>query len=67
MAKKTTKTEKNIQAVEEALSKSERFIVENQKPITYILVALIALVLISFITRSISISIIWIWHHIDTI
>jgi tetratricopeptide (TPR) repeat protein len=48
MAKKTTKTEKNIQAVEEALSKSERFIVENQKPITYILVALIALVLIYF-------------------
>jgi tetratricopeptide (TPR) repeat protein len=45
MAKKSTKTEDNIQAVEEALSKSERFIEENQKPITIILVVLVLIVL----------------------
>ncbi|MBE0639211.1 MAG: tetratricopeptide repeat protein [Bacteroidales bacterium] len=45
MAKKSTKAEENIQAVEEALGKSERFIEENQKPITIILVVLVAIVL----------------------
>ncbi|NCC73303.1 MAG: tetratricopeptide repeat protein [Sphingobacteriia bacterium] len=45
MAKKSTKAEENIQAVEEALGKSERFIEENQKPITIILLVIVALVL----------------------
>lgn len=45
MAKKSTQTEENIQAVEQALGKSERFIEENQKPITIILVVLVAIVL----------------------
>lgn len=45
MVKKSTKAEDNIQAVEEALSKSERFIEDNQKPITIILVVLVAIVL----------------------
>lgn len=45
MAKKSTKAEENIQAVEEALGKSERFIEENQKPITIIILVIVALVL----------------------
>jgi tetratricopeptide (TPR) repeat protein len=48
MAKKTTKAEENIQAVEQALSKSERFIVENQNPILIILGVLVFLVLAFF-------------------
>ncbi len=48
MAKKTTKAEDNIQAVEEALSKSERFIEENQNPILIILGVLVFIVLAYF-------------------
>ena len=45
MAKNSKKAEENIQAVEQALGKSERFIEENQKPITIILIVLVAIVL----------------------
>lgn len=45
MAKKSTKAEENIQAVEEALGRSERFIEDNQKTITIILLVLVAIVL----------------------
>jgi tetratricopeptide (TPR) repeat protein len=48
MAKNTTKTEENIQAVEHALSKSERFIEENQTPILIILGVLVLIVLAYF-------------------
>jgi tetratricopeptide (TPR) repeat protein len=48
MAKNTTKTEENIQAVEHALSKSERFIEENQTPILIILGVLVIIVLAYF-------------------
>ena len=48
MAKKTTRTEENIQAVEEVLSKSEQFIEDNQKPILYVVGILILIVLVYF-------------------
>jgi len=48
MAKKTNKTEENIQAVEEALGKSEQFIEDNQKPILVILGAIIFIILAYF-------------------
>lgn len=48
MAKKKDQTEKNITAVEEALSKSELFIEKNQKILTIIVGILVLLVLIFF-------------------
>lgn len=45
MAKKTTKTEENIQAVEEALSRTEHFIETNQKPILIILGIIVVVIL----------------------
>jgi tetratricopeptide (TPR) repeat protein len=47
MAKKTTRAEENIQAVEEALGKSEQFIEDNQKPIL-IVVGVIVLVILAY-------------------
>jgi tetratricopeptide (TPR) repeat protein len=51
MAKKTTKAEENIQAVEEALSKTERFIEDNQKPIITVIGILVVLILAIFATQ----------------
>lgn len=51
MAKQTTKAEENIQAVEEALSKTERFIEDNQKPIITIIGILVVLILGIFATQ----------------
>lgn len=48
MAKKKDNTEGRIEAVEEALSKSEQFIEQNQKVITYIVGGLIVIVLLFF-------------------
>lgn len=45
MAKKTDKTADNIQAVEEALSNTELFIVKNQKILSIIIVVIILIVL----------------------
>ncbi|OQX76836.1 MAG: hypothetical protein B6D64_09215 [Bacteroidetes bacterium 4484_276] len=47
MAKKTTRAEENIQAVEEALGKTEQFIEDNQKPIL-IVVGVIVLIVLAF-------------------
>ncbi|MCK5838441.1 MAG: tetratricopeptide repeat protein, partial [Bacteroidales bacterium] len=47
MAKKKDKTEENILAIEEALSKTELFIEKNQKMIT-IVVGIIVVVVIAF-------------------
>ena len=47
MAKKTTRAEENIQAVEEALGKSEQFIEDNQKPIL-IVVGIIVLIILAY-------------------
>jgi hypothetical protein len=47
MAKKKDKTEENITAVEEALSKSELFIERNQKILT-IIVGVIVLIVLAF-------------------
>jgi len=47
MAKKTTRAEENIQAVEEALGKTEQFIEDNQKPIL-IVVGVIVLIILAF-------------------
>lgn len=46
MSKKKENTEEKIEAVEQALSKTERFIEENQKPIMIVVGAIILLVLI---------------------
>ena len=46
MAKKTDQTEERIVKVEEALSRTERFIEKNQKLLIYIIVGIIAVVLI---------------------
>jgi tetratricopeptide (TPR) repeat protein len=48
MAKKTTRAEENIQAVEEALSKTERFIENNQKPILTVIGVLVVIILAFF-------------------
>lgn len=48
MAKKKDVTEDRIEAVESALSKSEQFIESNQKIITYVIGALIVVVLLFF-------------------
>jgi tetratricopeptide (TPR) repeat protein len=48
MAKKQDKTEGGIVAVEEALSKTERFIEKNQKLLTIIIGAIVIVVLIFF-------------------
>jgi tetratricopeptide (TPR) repeat protein len=48
MAKKTTRAEENIQAVEEALSKTERFIEDKQKPILIVIAVLVVVVLAFF-------------------
>ncbi len=48
MVKKQDKTEGGIVAVEEALSKSERFIEQNQKLLTIIIGAIVIVVLIFF-------------------
>jgi tetratricopeptide (TPR) repeat protein len=48
MAKKTTRAEENIQAVEEALSKTERFIEDNQKPILTVIGVLVVIILAFF-------------------
>lgn len=48
MAKKQDKTEGGIVAVEEALSKTERFIERNQKTLTIIIGAIIVVVLVFF-------------------
>lgn len=48
MAKKKDATEDRIEAVESALSKSEQFIESNQKIITYVIGALIVVVLVFF-------------------
>jgi tetratricopeptide (TPR) repeat protein len=45
MAKQTTKAEENIQAVEEALGKTEKFIEDNQKPIITVIGILVVLIL----------------------
>ncbi|HZK09100.1 MAG TPA: tetratricopeptide repeat protein [Bacteroidales bacterium] len=48
MAKKTTRAEENIQAVEEALSRTERFIEDNQKPILTVIGVLVVIILAFF-------------------
>lgn len=48
MAKKTTKAEENIQAVEEALSKTEQFIEDNQKTILSAIGIIVLVILIYF-------------------
>lgn len=48
MAKKKDAAEDRIVAVEEALSKTEQFIESNQKYITYVVVALIVVILVFF-------------------
>nr|NQU92930.1 tetratricopeptide repeat protein [Bacteroidota bacterium] len=48
MAKKTTRAEENIQAVEEVLSKSEQFIEDNQKPILIVVGIIILIILVYF-------------------
>ncbi|NCU36615.1 tetratricopeptide repeat protein [Candidatus Falkowbacteria bacterium] len=48
MAKKTTRAEENIQAVEEALSKTERFIENNQKTILTVIGVLVVIILAFF-------------------
>jgi tetratricopeptide (TPR) repeat protein len=48
MAKKTTKAEENIQAVEEALGKTEQFIEDNQKPILIVVGVIVFIVLVFF-------------------
>jgi len=48
MAKKTTRAEENIQAVEEVLSRTEQFIEDQQKPILVVIAVLIVLVLAFF-------------------
>ena len=48
MAKKTTRAEENIQAVEEALSKTEQFIEDNQKPILTVIGVLVLIILAYF-------------------
>lgn len=48
MAKNTTRAEENIQAVEEALSKTEQFIEDNQKPILTVIGVLVLLILAYF-------------------
>ncbi len=45
MAKKTNKAEENIVAVEEALSKTEQFIENNQKILMIILIVIVAIIL----------------------
>ena len=45
MAKKTTRAEENIQAVEEALSRTEHFIEENQNPILIVIGILVVVIL----------------------
>ena len=45
MAKKTTRAEENIQAVEEALSKTEYFIEKNQNPILIVIGMLVIVIL----------------------
>jgi tetratricopeptide (TPR) repeat protein len=47
MAKKSTRAEENIQAVEQALGKSEQFIEDNQKPIL-IIVGIIVLIILAY-------------------
>ncbi len=47
MAKKTTRAEENIQAVEQALGKSEQFIEDNQKPIL-IVVGIVVLIILAY-------------------
>lgn len=47
MAKKSTRAEENIQAVEEALGKSEQFIEDNQKPIL-IVVGIVVLIILAY-------------------
>ncbi len=46
--KKTDKVEENIAVAEEVISKSERFIEDNQKTLTYVLVGIVAVVAIIF-------------------
>ncbi len=48
MAKNTTRAEENIQAVEEALSKSEQFIEDNQKPLLIVIGVLVMIILAYF-------------------
>jgi len=48
MAKKTTKAEENIHAVEEALSKTERFIEDNQKTILSAIGIIVLAILVYF-------------------
>ena len=48
MAKKNTKAEENIQAVEEALGKTEQFIEDNQKPILIVVGVIVLIVLVFF-------------------
>ncbi len=47
MAKKTTRAEENIQAVEEALGKTEQFIEDNQNPIL-IVVGIVVLIILGY-------------------
>jgi tetratricopeptide (TPR) repeat protein len=46
MAKKIVKTDENLVAIEEALSKTERFIEDNKNKLMYILGAIVAIILI---------------------
>jgi len=48
MAKKTTRAEENIQAVEEALGKTEQFIEDNQKPILIVVGIAVIIILAYF-------------------
>lgn len=48
MAKKTTRAEENIQAVEEALGKTEQFIEDNQKPIITVVGIIVVIILAYF-------------------
>jgi tetratricopeptide (TPR) repeat protein len=48
MAKKKTKAEENIQAVEEALGRTEQFIEDNQKPILMVIGLIVVIVLAYF-------------------
>ena len=48
MAKKTTRAEENIQAVESALGKTEQFIEDNQKPIITVVGIIVVIILAYF-------------------
>ena len=48
MAKKVNNTDKQLANVEQALSKTEQFIENNQKKITYVVGAIVAVIALYF-------------------